>query len=104
MSKTAFLISAMAVVPAFAQDMPGGVSAKGKEAFRQYGACHVVTNDGGEALAGLNVHVEPNLYRIAMRTAGTYPGFEFGKSMVEAGEAGVKGEFCRLRSGSERFL
>ena len=56
---------------------------------RQCVSCHVVVDDAGETLAGRNAQVGPNLYKVALRTAGTYPDFRYGDGLVAAGEAGV---------------
>lgn len=74
-----------------AQDAaPSGDAEAGGERFnRQCIACHVVENADGEVLAGRNAKTGPNLYGVAGRTPGTYGGFNYSKSMVEAGEAGL---------------
>ena len=52
--------------------------------------CHNVVDDAGEVLAGrANVRTGPNLYGVIGRQAGTYDGFRYGASLVEAGEGGL---------------
>jgi cytochrome c len=80
---------ALLAAPAFAES-PTGDAAAGEEAFnRQCVACHVVIDDEGNKLAGRNAKTGPNLYALALRQAGTVDGFRYGKSMIEAGEAGL---------------
>lgn len=63
----------------------------GASAFQsQCQNCHNVTDDAGEVLAGrANVRTGPNLYGVVGRQAGTYDGFRYGASIVEAGEDGL---------------
>jgi cytochrome c len=71
--------------PAFAEGDP----AKGERVFNQCQTCHVVANEAGEVLAGRNAKTGPNLYGVVGRTAGTYPDFEYGESIVAAGAGGL---------------
>ncbi|MCL4104916.1 UNVERIFIED_CONTAM: hypothetical protein GTU68_018623 [Idotea baltica] len=78
--------------PAFADGHagPSGDVEAGEAAFnRQCVACHVVVDADGNKLAGRSAKTGPNLYAIANRQAGIVEGFRYGKSMVEAGEAGL---------------
>ncbi|WP_320414782.1 c-type cytochrome [Palleronia sp. THAF1] len=86
-----FTIAAMALfaAPAFAESHVSGDAAAGESVFNQCQACHVVTNDEGETLAGRAGRTGPNLYGIEGRTAGTVEDFRYSSSMVEAGEAGL---------------
>ena len=85
-----FAVLAMLAAPALAESHVTGDAAAGEAVFsRQCVTCHVVVNDAGETLAGRKAKAGPNLYGVAMRTLGTYPGYRYGKSMVKAGEAGV---------------
>ncbi|TVP71204.1 MAG: cytochrome C [Rhodobacteraceae bacterium] len=53
--------------------------------------CHNVTNAEGDVLAGRpNMRTGPNLYGVIGRQAGSYDGFRYGASLVEAGEGGVE--------------
>jgi cytochrome c len=88
MLRAILVTSALLAAPAYAQDIASGDPAAGEDVFNQCVACHVVVNDEGETLAGRNGKIGPNLYGVAMRTLGTYPDFNYGKAMVEAGEAG----------------
>ena len=80
----AALALGMLAIPAHAGDPEAG-----KAAFSQCQTCHVVANDAGEVLAGRNAKTGPNLYGVIGRTAGTYDGFRYGPSIVEAGEKGL---------------
>ena len=66
-----------------------GDAAAGEKVFNQCQACHVVTDDAGNTLAGRAGRTGPNLYNVVGRTAGSVEGFRYSSSMVEAGEAGL---------------
>ena len=79
----AFALTAFA---AQAGDIDAGASAFQSQCQN----CHNVTDADGEVLAGRpNVRTGPNLYGVIGRQAGTYDGFRYGGSLVEAGEAGL---------------
>ena len=78
-------VLAAAAAPAFA----GGDAVKGEATFKQCQTCHSVIDDTGAILAGKGVKNGPNLYGVFGRQAGTYEGFKYGKSIVEAGAAGL---------------
>ena len=80
---------AMASTAAFADGHATGDAAAGEEAFAQCVTCHVITDADGNQIAGRNARTGPNLYGVAGRVAGSVDGFRYGKSMVEAGEAGL---------------
>lgn len=78
MTAIAVIASAMALaMPAHAQDADAG-----KKVFKKCAACHKV-GDGAKNGVG------PMLNEVFGRTAGTVEGYKYGKSMVEAGEAGL---------------
>ena len=90
MKKILALAFAVAAGPALAGGHLGsGDPAAGEAAFKQCIACHVVTTDAGETLAGRNAKTGPNLYGVAGRQAGVVEGFRYGKDMVKAGEEGL---------------
>ena len=85
------LSAAMALVaaPAFADIHVTGDAEAGKDVFaKQCISCHVVVNDDGETLAGRKSKTGPNLYGVAMGKVGGRDDYRYGKSMVEAGDAG----------------
>jgi cytochrome c len=82
----------MLAAPAFAE----GDAAAGERVFNQCQTCHVVANEAGEVLAGRNAKTGPNLYGIVGRTAGTYPEFEYGESIVAAGAGGLVWDEAQL--------
>ena len=90
MWKTAALGLALAAGPAFADGHATGDAAAGKDVFKKCKACHSVVDAGGEVIVkgGRN---GPNLYGLYQRVAGTEEAFgkKFGKSIVEAGAAGL---------------
>ncbi len=82
----AFALS-MAGFAAQAGDIEAGAAAFASQCQN----CHNVTDSDGEVLAGRpNVRTGPNLYGVFGRQAGTYDGFRYGASLVEAGEAGLE--------------
>lgn len=86
---TATLLAALTLAaPAFAESH-GGDAEAGAEAFSQCQTCHVVADEDGNILAGKRAKTGPNLYGVVGRQAGTIEGFRYGKSLVEAGEAGL---------------
>ncbi len=85
-----FAVLAVLAAPVLGESHVTGDAAAGEAVFsKKCVTCHVVVNDAGETLVGRKAKVGPNLYGVAMRTLGTYPGYRYGKSMVKAGEAGV---------------
>jgi len=59
-----------------------GDAAKGEKLFKKCSSCHQI---GDEA----KNRVGPVLTGVVGRTAGTYADYKYGKSIVEAGEAGL---------------
>lgn len=86
---TTLAFTAMFALPALAESHAMGDAAAGEKVFNQCQSCHVVVNDAGETLAGKKGKTGPNLYGIVGRTAGTYPEFAYGDSIVAAGAAGL---------------
>ena len=69
---------------------PSGDVAAGEAVFgKQCVSCHVVKSDDGELLAGRNGRQGPNLYGVAGGQVASVEGFKYGKSLAEAGEAGI---------------
>jgi cytochrome c len=81
-------VLALAAAPALAQDAPTGDAVAGEKVFAKCQTCHVIANDAGEVLAGKNSKTGPNLYGLPGRTAGTYPEFKYGESIVALGATG----------------
>jgi cytochrome c len=87
---TTLALTAMFALPALAESHGGaGDAAAGEKVFNQCQTCHVVANEAGEVLAGKKSKTGPNLYGVIGRTAGTYPEFAYGDSIVAAGAAGL---------------
>lgn len=78
------LMSSFVAAPALA----AGDAEAGAKVFNKCQTCHVVANEAGEVLAGRNAKTGPNLYGIIGRTAGTYPEFAYGDSIVALGASG----------------
>ena len=87
--------------PAFAESHSTGDVAAGEEAFSKCATCHVVMDDDGEVLAGKKAKTGPNLFGMVGRQAGTVEGFRYGKSIVEAGEAGLIWDLENLAAYSQ---
>lgn len=81
---TAIALAALTAAPAFAA---GDIEA-GAKVFNQCQTCHVVKNEAGDVLAGKAGKIGPNLFAVAGRTAGTYPDFKYGESIVALGATG----------------
>ncbi len=64
----------------------GDITAGEKE-FRRCKACHMIVDGDNTIVRGGKIG--PNLFGIIGMTAGTIPDFRYGKSIVEAGEAGL---------------
>ena len=82
LTATATLLALCA--PAFAE----GDVAKGEKSFKKCKACHMIIDDEGTKIYK-GGKTGPNLYGIIGRTAGSYEGFKFGKSIIAAGEGGL---------------
>ena len=82
--------TALFAAPVFAEAHMSGDADAGESVFNQCQACHVVTNDEGETLAGRAGRTGPNLYGLQGKTAGTVEDFRYSDSMVAAGEAGLE--------------
>ena len=65
--------------PSFAQD---GDIAAGEKVFRKCAACHKIGDDAKNG-------VGPVLNGVFGRTAGTFEGYKYGRSIVAAGEKGL---------------
>ncbi|MEM9230889.1 MAG: c-type cytochrome [Pseudomonadota bacterium] len=81
------LAAALTTIPAFADSRAAGNPAAGETVFQQCSSCHRI-QIGGEVLAGRG-RAGPNLAGIDGRRAGSVPAFNYGESMVAAGEAGL---------------
>jgi len=64
-----------------------GDIAAGEKVFRKCKACHMIAD--GDDLIVRGGKIGPNLFGIVGMTAGTIPDFRYGKSLVEAGDAGL---------------
>ncbi len=86
---TALAIASLSAAPALAESHMSGNAAYAAEEFGQCATCHVIQDDDGTTIAGKRAKTGPNLYCVVGRTAGTYPDFRYGNSIVEAGEEGL---------------
>jgi cytochrome c len=84
---SALLVTAFAA-PAFAGSHSTGDAAAGEKEFGKCKACHAIVDDAGETIQR-GGQIGPNLYNVVGRQAGSLEDFKYGKSLVEAGEAGL---------------
>jgi len=90
--KTILILSgalALGASAAFAESHASGDAAAGESVFNKCGSCHVIQSPDGEDIAGRG-QAGPNLYGVAGRQAGTVEGYNYGDSIVAAGEAGLE--------------
>ena len=100
-------VLALIAAPAFAQEVPSGDAAAGEKVFAKCQTCHVVANEAGEVLAGKGAKTGPNLYGLPGRTAGTYPEFKYGESIVALGATGFawnEADFVTYVADPAKFL
>lgn len=86
---TALAIATITAAPAFAESHMSEAAAYAADEFNQCAACHVIEDEDGNTIAGKRSKTGPNLYCVIGREAGSVPDFRYGKSIVEAGEAGL---------------
>ena len=80
---------ALGASAAFAGEHASGDPEAGESVFNKCGSCHVIQSPDGEDIAGRG-QAGPNLYGVAGRQAGTVEGYNYGDSIVAAGEAGLE--------------
>ena len=97
------LLAALLLASPSLAESHGGDAEAGAEAFSQCQTCHVVVDADGNTLAGKRAKTGPNLYGMVGRQAGTVDGFRYGKSLVEAGEAGLVWDEEKLRASKPVF-
>ncbi len=75
--------------PLLADSHASGDAEAGEKVFAKCKACHsiIATDDEAVVKGG---KVGPNLYGVYTRQAGTYEDFDYGESIVKAGEAGLE--------------
>lgn len=82
----AVAVATLLATPVLADE---GDPAAGEASFKKCQACHVVANEAGEVLAGKAGKTGPNLFGVIGRQAGSYEGFRYKQSIVDAGNAGL---------------
>lgn len=87
--RTTWMTAAAVALGAGSAMAQEGNADAGEQVFNQCQACHVVTDDDGNTLAGRAGRTGPNLYGLPGRVAGTVEDFRYSSSMQEAGEAGL---------------
>lgn len=82
--RTLAILAALGVAaPALAE----GDIAKGEKAFKKCKSCHMIKN--GDEVIFKGGKTGPNLYGVIGRTAGSFEDFNYGGSIIAAGEAGL---------------
>ena len=97
----ALLAATVFAAPAFAEVD----AAAGEKAFKKCKSCHMIMNEDDVIVKGGKTG--PNLYGVIGRTAGTYEGYKYGKSIVEAGEKGLVWDvanFSEYAADPKKFL
>ena len=99
---------ALAAGPAFADGHATGDAANGEGVFGKCKSCHMITDAEGEVIVK-GGKTGPNLWGLYNRTAGTDEEFgkKYGKSLVEAGEAGLvwdEAAFVEYVADPRKFL
>jgi cytochrome c len=91
--------------PAFADGHATGDAEAGAKVFNKCKSCHTIADaEGNKIVKG--GRTGPNLYGLFTRVAGS-SDFKYGKSMVEAGEAGVTWDeesFIKYVANPKNFL
>ena len=85
---TAAFAAAFLANAALADGHATGDAAKGEKDFRNCKSCHMIQDHEGNNIVK-GGKAGPNLYGLVGRQAGTVEGFRYGKSLVQAGEAGL---------------
>jgi len=96
---------ALLSAPAFADGHATGDAEAGEKVFNKCKACHMIQDaDGNDIVKG--GRTGPNLYGVYTRVAGS-TDFKYGKSIVEAGEAGLEWneeEFVKYVADPKKYL
>ncbi|MBW4962469.1 cytochrome c family protein [Sulfitobacter sp. CW3] len=82
------LVATVFAAPVFADSHSAGDVAAGEKNFGKCKACHAIVDDAGEVIQK-GGKTGPNLFNIVGRQAGSVDGYKYGKSLVEAGDAGL---------------
>lgn len=82
------LASAATIIALSGTAFAEGDAAAGEKDFKKCKSCHTIASPEGEVIFK-GGKTGPNLYGVVGRTAGTYEGFKYGKSIVDAGAAGL---------------
>ena len=96
---------ALLSAPAFAGGHATGDAEAGAKVFNKCKACHMIQDaEGNDIVKG--GRTGPNLYGLYTRVAGS-TDFKYGKSIVEAGEAGLEWneeEFVKYVADPKKYL
>ncbi len=96
----------LVAAPLFADGHASGDAAAGEKVFKKCKACHAVIADD-ETVIQKGGKTGPNLFGVYTRQAGTAEGYKYGKSIVAAGEAGLKwneADFVNFVANPKQFL
>jgi len=98
-------VMALLSAPAFADGHATGDAEAGEKVFNKCKACHMIQDADGEDIVK-GGRTGPNLYGLYTRVAGS-TDFRYGKSIVEAGEAGLEWneeEFVKYVADPKKYL
>jgi cytochrome c len=91
--------------PVFADGHATGDAGAGKKMFNKCKSCHMITDaEGNKIVKG--GRTGPNLYGLYSRVAGS-TDFKYGKSMIQAGEAGLvwnEEDFVQFVADPKKYL
>ncbi|MEQ6204866.1 c-type cytochrome [Sulfitobacter sp. HNIBRBA2951] len=96
---------ALFTAPAFADGHATGDADSGEKLFNKCKACHMIEDEEGNTILK-GGRTGPNLYGIYQRVAGS-ADYKYGKSLVEAGEAGLEWneeEFVKYLADPKKYL
>ncbi|OSP54193.1 cytochrome c family protein [Pseudoruegeria sp. SK021] len=85
---SAILGLSLIAIPLFTGAAVAADAAAGEKTFSKCKACHAVVADDGTVIYK-GGRTGPNLYGVDGRAAGSVEGFRYGRSMDEAGAAGL---------------
>lgn len=99
-------VATLIAAPVLADSHVSGDAAKGEKGFKKCKSCHMIVSDAGDVIFK-GGKTGPNLYGVAGRAAASVEGFKYGKSLKQAGEAGLvwdEANFVAWSHDPKKFL
>lgn len=96
----------LSAAPLLADGHASGDADAGESVFKKCKSCHMIVADDGTVIKK-GGKTGPNLFGLNERVAGSVDGFKYGKSLVEAGEAGLawnEAEFAGFVADPKSYL